>query len=232
MIIGWRIIKSKQRENSNTCISWQWCYVYLRGKKSLFILCEYDHRALAQCVKKWNGQVWWATTPTHTVHYPCYFVWHCRPCLLKIPAVLQKAVLKILRCTVGVHFVSNCVPDLGVLKIGTQDHFRCVMVCYCTRTPQKTRPALYCFIYSTVGVYAPQVVAWLHHKPSPPSAEVKWKHPIVKDRVGQGFKHLTSDQIGSCNWLIACDNPGSNKFGLKLLHYSLWIFPNTVSTET
>ena len=58
------------------------------------------------------------------------------PCLFKIPAVLQIALLKIFRCAVGVHFVynlrcaENCTP---------QDHFRCVMVCYCTHTPQKTR---------------------------------------------------------------------------------------------
>ena len=40
------------------------------------------------------------------------------PCILKMPAVLQMALLKIFRCAVGVHF---CIwlysPDSGVLKI-------------------------------------------------------------------------------------------------------------------
>ena len=32
-----------------------------------------------------------------------------RPCLLKIPAVLEIALFKTFRCVVGVHFVCNCV---------------------------------------------------------------------------------------------------------------------------
>ena len=41
-----------------------------------------------------------------------------RPCVLKMPAVLQIALIRVFTCVVGVHFVSNCVslPDLGVLK--------------------------------------------------------------------------------------------------------------------
>ena len=40
--------------------------------------------------------------------------------LLKIPAVLQRALLQVLRCAVGVQYVSNLcmiLPDLRVLKI-------------------------------------------------------------------------------------------------------------------
>ena len=40
-----------------------------------------------------------------------------RPCLLNMPAVLKIAFLKILRCAVGVHFVSNCVLFLYVLLL-------------------------------------------------------------------------------------------------------------------
>ena len=45
---------------------------------------------------------------------------HIRPCLFKMPAVLQIALLKIFRCAVSLHFVSElCIilPDLDVLKI-------------------------------------------------------------------------------------------------------------------
>ena len=65
-----------------------------------------------------------------------------RPCL-KISAVLQKALLKILRCAVHVHFASRF---RFAENHTAQEDFRCVMVSYCTRTPQKTRPVLtmYC----------------------------------------------------------------------------------------
>ena len=50
--------------------------------------------------------------------------------------MLQIALLKLSRCAVGVHFVSKmCVVllDLGAYY---------VMVCYHSRTPQKTRPEI------------------------------------------------------------------------------------------
>ena len=62
---------------------------------------------------------------------------------IKMPAVLQIALFKILRCAVGVHFVSivfyftkfRCTENRT-----PQDNFRYVMVCFRTCTPQKTRP--------------------------------------------------------------------------------------------
>ena len=65
-----------------------------------------------------------------------------RPRLLKMPAVIEIPLLKILRCAVGVHFVSNCVyfTRFRCAENGTQGHFRCVMVCYRTHSPQRTRP--------------------------------------------------------------------------------------------
>ena len=57
--------------------------------------------------------------------------------------MLQTTLLKIFRCAVGVHFVSN-LYDFTRFRCAEnqtpQDHFRCVMVCYRTHTPQKTRP--------------------------------------------------------------------------------------------
>ena len=40
---------------------------------------------------------------------PTYIRERYRPCLSKMPAVLQIALLKILRCAVSVNFVSYCV---------------------------------------------------------------------------------------------------------------------------
>ena len=59
---------------------------------------------------------------------------------LKVPAVLQIA-LPYTQVAIGVQSVSDCVPGYDFTRFKSaenhtsQDHFRCVMVCYCTRTP-------------------------------------------------------------------------------------------------
>ena len=68
-------------------------------------------------------------------------LWHFenRPCLLKLPAVLQIALLKTFRCAVGVHFL--IVYDFTRFRCAEnhtpQDHFRCVIVCFSNHTSQE-----------------------------------------------------------------------------------------------
>ena len=59
-----------------------------------------------------------------------------------MPVVLQIALLKIFRCAVGVHFISNYVYFTRFRcaeNLIPQDHFRCVMVFNHTHMPQKEK---------------------------------------------------------------------------------------------
>ena len=89
-----------------------------------------------------------------------------------MPSVLQVALFKILRCAVGVHFVSYCfltLPDLGVLKIALlKTSFRCVLVCYRTCTPQKDKAWIWThfFFFFFLRIW-PLLMAQDHSGPVP-----------------------------------------------------------------
>ena len=76
--------------------------------KSLYLACSFDPSTLG---------IWICLGEYHYLSADRF----ARPCLLKIPAVLQITLLKIFRCAVGVYFVSlelcMTLSDLGGLKI-------------------------------------------------------------------------------------------------------------------
>ena len=76
--------------------------------KSLYLACSFDPSTLG---------IWTCLGEYHYLSADRF----ARPCLLKIPAVLQITLLKIFRCAVGVYFVSlelcMTLSDLGGLKI-------------------------------------------------------------------------------------------------------------------
>ena len=116
------------------CLLWCRCMKMTMIKPILYLLFAFhkavfnDQSSISQCAPKPLEQ------------------WADRPCLLKMNAVLQTVLLKILRCFEGVHFSSNVVHFWSnhvlfkCAEITLQDHFSCVMMCYRTHMPQKTRP--------------------------------------------------------------------------------------------
>ena len=110
-----------------------------------------------------------------------------RPCLLKMPAVLPITLLRIFRCAVDVHLYLN---EYNFARFRCdenrcpQDHFRCVMVCYCTRTFQKTMPDTISPDYITIK-------------------EWKWCHFIFRKRVGSShfvgkYTHKSRNKCSRC----------------------------------
>ena len=71
----------------------------------------------------------------------------CRPCLLNMPAVLQIALLKIFRCSVGVLLKMPAVLQIALLKI-----FRC-SVGVLLKMPAVLQIALLKIFRCSVGVH-------------------------------------------------------------------------------
>ena len=117
------------------CLLWCRCMKMTMIKPIFYLLFAFhkavcnDQSSISQCAPKLLEQ------------------WTDRPSLLKMNAVIQMVLLKILRCFEGVHFSSNVVhfwSNHVLFRCAEnhtpQDHFSCVMMFYCTHMPQKTRP--------------------------------------------------------------------------------------------
>ena len=152
-----------------------------------------------------------------------------RPCLLNMPAVLQMSLLKIFRCAVGVHLVSmyNFTTFRCAENHTSQDHFRCVMVCYCARTPQKTKPDFH-HVYSTfqksvdkfeiVHKTLPQcwfgvqgfLIIWDYHSPAKKIVQM-----LVTICSGVRSLNMSSSSL-TLAFLMACNKASTMSIGLSL----------------